>query len=152
MRFQRDDSRKLCYKLYLASRWRCHRMSRNVSKNGEDQLITALASGTTVREAAKLAGVTERTVYRRREDAEFRSRVQEARKVMFEQALGAVASAGVSAAQKLNALLNANSENVQLGAARSVLELGSRLRENIELEERLSRLEQVLEKEKEHVH
>ena len=55
-------------------------MSRNVSKNGEDQLITALASGTTVREAAKLAGVTERTVNRRLEDAEFRARVQEARK------------------------------------------------------------------------
>ena len=121
-------------------------MARNVSKNGEDQLITALASGTTVREAAKLAGVTERTVYRRLEDAEFRSHVQEARTVMFEQALGAVASAGVSAAQTLRDLLRASSESVRLGAARSVLELGSRLRENIELEERLSALEQLLEK------
>ncbi len=127
-------------------------MAASGRKNGDCELITALASGTPVKEAAQTAGVGERTVYRRLKDADFRSRVQEARKAMFEQALGAVASAGVSAAQKLNALLNANSENVQLGAARSVLELGSRLRENIELEERLSALEQLLEKGKEHDH
>ncbi len=70
---------------------------------------------------------------------------------MFEQALGAVASAGVTAAQTLRDLLRASSESVRLGAARSVLELGSRLRESVELEERLSRLEQVLETGKEGV-
>ncbi len=91
-------------------------------------------------------------MYRRLEDADFRGRVQKARKAMFEQSLGAIASTGTAAAQTLRDLLQASSESVRLGAARSVLELGSRLRENVELEERLSRLEQVLEKEKEHVH
>ena len=110
-----------------------------------------LARGVTVEEAAQGVGIGERTVNRRLQNAEFRSHVQEARKAMFEQVLGAVASAGVSAALKLKALLNANSENVQLGASRALLELGSRLRENVELEERLSRLEQVLEKGKEGV-
>ncbi len=100
-------------------------MAENGRQKGDSELITALASGSTVRDAAKSAGVAERTVYRRLQDAEFRSHVQEARKVMFERALGAVASAGVSAAQKLKALLNANSENVQFGTSRALLELGS---------------------------
>ena len=127
-------------------------MARNVSKKRRDQLVIALAHGDSVRDAAKKAGVAARTAYRALEDTEFRSRVQEARKVMFEQALGAVASAGVSAAQKLNALLNANSENVQLGAARSVLEMGIKLRENTEMAERMTALEQLLENGKEHDH
>ena len=127
-------------------------MAARGRKNADVELVAALASGSTVRDAAKSAGVAERTAYRRLENADFRSRVQEARKVMFEQTLNKIASAGAAAAQQLVALLNANSENVQLGAARSVLELGSRLRENIELEERLSALEQLLEKGKEHDH
>ena len=119
-------------------------MAARGRKNADVELVAALASGSTIREAAQSAGVGERTAYRRLENAEFRSRVQEARKAMFDQSLGTVASAGAAAAQTLRAILTASSESVQLGAARSVLELGSRLRENIELEERLSKLEELL--------
>ena len=115
-------------------------------KNADESLVTSPASGLTVREAAQKAKISERTVYRRLEDAEFRARVHEAPKQMFERTLSVVASAGVLAAQTLRTLLNANSESVQLGASRALLELGSRLRENIELDERLTALEQLLEK------
>ncbi len=53
-------------------------MAARGRKNADVELVAALASGSTVREAAQSAGVAERTVYRRLEDAEFRSRVQEA--------------------------------------------------------------------------
>ena len=121
-------------------------MARNVSKKRRDQLVAALAAGLTVRDTAEKAGVAERTVYRALADTEFRSRVQSVRSTLFGQTLNKIASTGATAAQTLQDLLGAQSESVRLGAARSVLELGSRLRENIELEERLTALEQLLEK------
>ena len=109
-------------------------MAASGRKNADSELIASLARGTTVKEAARTAGVAERTAYRRLKDADFRDRVQEARKAMFEQALGAVASAGVSAVQTLRDLLQASSESVRLSAARSILEMGVKLRESTEKE------------------
>ena len=45
------------------------------------------------------------------------------------------------AADTLRGLLKADSDAVKLGAARSLLELGTKLREAVELEERLTDLE-----------
>jgi hypothetical protein len=45
------------------------------------------------------------------------------------------------AVSKLKDLLNAESETVSLGAARSILEIGTRLRESSELEQRIAELE-----------
>ncbi len=46
------------------------------------------------------------------------------------------------AAAKLRELLTAESESVRLGAARALLELGTKLRDSVELEARLAALEQ----------
>jgi hypothetical protein len=48
------------------------------------------------------------------------------------------------AADVLRQLLAAKSESVRLGAARSLLELGVKLRESVELEERLRALEEQI--------
>jgi hypothetical protein len=48
------------------------------------------------------------------------------------------------AADKLRALLGAQSESVQLGAARALLELGTKLRESVELAGRVDELERLL--------
>ena len=122
-------------------------MARNVNKKRRDQLVIALAGGLSVREAAQDTGVSLRTVYRHLQDEDFRSRVQSVRSTMFEQTLSTLASTGVTAAQTLRDLLQAESESVRLGAARSVLELGGRLRESVEIEERLSNLERILNRE-----
>jgi hypothetical protein len=45
------------------------------------------------------------------------------------------------AADTLRALLRAKSRSVRLGAARAILELGTRLRESVELEQRIAALE-----------
>jgi hypothetical protein len=52
------------------------------------------------------------------------------------------------AAAVLRKLLAAESESVRLGAARSILELGNKLREAVEWEERLAALEQHIEESK----
>ena len=61
---------------------------------------------------------------------------------MIGRAVGQLADASTKAVQTLTALLVADSLTVRLGAARSILELGPRLREAVEIEERLSSLEQ----------
>jgi hypothetical protein len=120
-------------------------MADNGRKKGDSALLTALAAGATVREAAERAGLSERTTYRRLEDAEFRRRVTEARAAMVERAVGRLADGLTDAAAKLRQLLAARSEAIQLAAARSLLELGVKLREAVELEQRLAGLEQRLQ-------
>ncbi len=111
-------------------------------RRGDAALLLALAAGQTVRDAARSAGIGERTATRRVADPDFRRRVTELRADMVGRALGRMADGMTDAADTLRALLNAEGESVRLGAARSMLELSVKLRESVELEERLSALEQ----------
>jgi hypothetical protein len=109
---------------------------------GDDALALALASGQTLRDAADAAGIGERTATRRRADPAFRRRVDELRADLVARALGRLADGMTEAADVLRALLAAGTPPaVRLGAARSLLELGCRLRESVELEARLTALE-----------
>jgi transposase-like protein len=121
-------------------------MSGNVRKKGREAAILALASGETVSGAAQKAGVNERTIHRWRSEDAFRREVNQARAEMFSRALGCAAEGVVSGALVLRQLcLKAKSETVKLGAARSLIELGTKLRESVELEERLQALEERIE-------
>jgi hypothetical protein len=109
---------------------------------GDDALALALAAGRTLRDAAAGAGIGERTAARRRADPGFRRRVDELRADLVARALGRLADGMTEAADVLRALLAAGTPPaVRLGAARSLLELGCRLRESVELEARLTALE-----------
>jgi hypothetical protein len=110
-------------------------------KNADCALIAALASGATVQAASVAAGVAERTVYRRLEDPAFRRRVSETRGRMLAQAVGLLADASSRAVTTLTNLLEGESESVRLSAAKSIIELGCKLRESTELEERINQLE-----------
>jgi hypothetical protein len=110
---------------------------------GDDELILALAAGATVKDAAGQAGIGERTAYRRLADADFRRAVSEARGRLFDNALGRLANIASKAADTLDRLMDSDKPSVSLGAAKAALELGPRLRELTELEERLTRLEGV---------
>jgi hypothetical protein len=116
-------------------------MAGNGRKNG-DALALALAAGDTAIEAATKAGMSERTVYRRLADPAFRRHVQDLRGEMVGRALGRMTNGMSEAADVLRSLLAAESETVRLGAARSLLEIGSKLRESVELEARLQALEE----------
>jgi hypothetical protein len=99
---------------------------------GDDALLVALASGATVRRAARKAGIAERTAGRRLTDPNFRRRVHETRAALFERAIGRLARAATKAADTLRRLLNAQSDSVKLGAARALLELGNKLHESVD--------------------
>ena len=104
--------------------------------------MTNLAAGKTAPEAAAEAGVSERTVYRRMEQPEFRQSVLELRGRMMDDVAGRFAEAAGAAFERLHSLLGAENEFVQLGAARTILEQMIRLRDFVEFESRLRRVEE----------
>jgi hypothetical protein len=115
--------------------------AENGRRKGADTLALALAGGETLRDAARLAGVGERTAARRWADSAFRRRVCDLRGDMVQRALGRMADGMAEAAGTLRQLLAAASESVRLGAARALLEVGLKVREAVELEARLAELE-----------
>jgi hypothetical protein len=112
--------------------------------NADEALALAVATGQTLRDAAAANGIGERTATRRMADPAFRRRVAELRADMVARSLGRLADGMADAADTLRALLRAEGESVHLGAARALLELGTKLRESVELEERLAALEAAL--------
>lgn len=117
-------------------------MAASGRRNADDRLALLLAAGKTVADAAETAGVSQRTAFRRLDDAEFRAGVTTLRGEMIGRAVGRLADASTKAVETLTALLTSDSATVRLGAARSILELGTKLREATEIEERLTALEE----------
>jgi hypothetical protein len=121
-------------------------------RNRDTELILALAMGATIASAARQARVTERTVYRRLEDAAFRQKVIEMRHDMVQRSSGMMCASSVEACKTLLGLLgSANPATVRLGAARAILEIGIRIREEVDLVERVVELERRMAKPRLHI-
>jgi hypothetical protein len=114
-------------------------------KKKDDALLLPLAQGVPTSEAARRAGVSERTAYRRMEDPSFRRLVMETRASLFAQAVGVLASTSGKAAEVLGKLLDSESEQVRLNAARLILELGPKIQESTDLAEQIAEIKQRLE-------
>ena len=101
-----------------------------------------MAAGRTLRQAASDSGAGERTIktWVAHQPA-LNRRVTELRAGLTAQALGRLTEGMTEAADTLRALLRAKSRSVRLGAARAILELGTKLRESVELEQRIAALE-----------
>jgi hypothetical protein len=109
-------------------------------------LLLALACGATPEAAAQKVGLSVRTVYRRLAEPAFRLQVQELRADMVRRLAGMLTAAGVGALRTLSQLQeSAVSESVRLGAARSIVELGCKVREAADLTDRLAAVEAQLE-------
>jgi hypothetical protein len=107
----------------------------------DDVLALALARGATRQEAANVAGVSERTVYVRLNDPRFRLRVAEFRRAMIDGAIGKLEVIADKAADVLGQLLEEESPSTRLRAATAILDQLTRLREHVELSERVEELE-----------
>jgi hypothetical protein len=93
-----------------------------------------------------MAGVSPRTLYRRLREAAFLAQVREARTEMERRTTGLLTAAGIGALKTLTGLQDtAASESVRLGAARTILDLGCKFRENLDVAERLAALEARLD-------
>jgi hypothetical protein len=102
----------------------------------------ALAAGMTDAQVAERTGCGSRTIRTwRSKNPAFLPRVAQLRAELTSRALGRLADGMADAAATLRNLLKAKSEQVRLGASRAILELSVRLRESVEMEERLRALE-----------
>jgi hypothetical protein len=109
------------------------------------KLVLALACGALPEQAAQQSGVSLRTVFRRLAEPGFRSQIVELQAEMLRRAAGMFTAATLSSVKTLtNMQQSANSESVRLGAARSIIELGCKLRESVELMERMAAVETQL--------
>lgn len=116
-------------------------MADNEQISTDDRLAIAIATGETVRDAAKSAGVSESTAYRRLRNNEFKASVRMIRDATFSASLGTLLEAANKAAKALAELCDSTTERIRLQAAAKVLELSTRLSEQTELRERLEALE-----------
>ena len=117
-------------------------MSGSGRRTADAALIAALATGATREEAAVAAGVSERTVYRRCDDHEFTSQVEDAQQDLISRSTARLGAATGQAIETLVDLLDAaQPPSVRLGAARAVLDSAMRWRDAEETELRLAALE-----------
>lgn len=116
-------------------------MTKYDYKRGDAALISALAGGASLRQAAALAGVSASTAYRRTTDPQFQEQVDQARAELIDQAIGKIASASAEASDTLHALLNSPRDYVRFQAAAKILDAAIAVSQNAELERRLAALE-----------
>lgn len=121
-------------------------MAHSGRKNADDVLIQALACGATGESAAQKAGVSLSTVNRRLKDATFQKRLREVKDDMLKRSAAMLTALNGEAIKTLASLQERSTPpNVRLGAARAIVELGTRLRESAELHERMTLLEQQVQ-------
>lgn len=100
-----------------------------------------VAGGGSYRSIAKRLGISRTTVHRWIEEPEVIAAVQKHRDKAVDRTTGALQKAGSSAAACLARLLKADSETVQLGAAKAILDSLAKFKDLLELQERVKVLE-----------
>jgi AcrR family transcriptional regulator len=121
-------------------------MARKKTPKVDDLLLKALVCGATVENAARKAGVTERTVYRRLEDPAFQAALKQASQQMLQRTAAMLSGASIGCVKTLVDLQQdaAVEPTVRRRAARDVLELNLRFRDRADLEPRLTAAEERL--------
>jgi hypothetical protein len=104
-------------------------------------IALALAAGTSVSAAAEQAGVDRKTVQRRLADPAFRRQVAVYRSELIASALGRTADNMARAADTLAGMLDSPSEPIRIRAARALMSLGLRLRDSVDVDDRIRDLE-----------
>jgi hypothetical protein len=92
--------------------------------------------------AARQAGVSDTTVYRRLKEPDFQAKLQAARQEMVDRTASMLTAASLESVKTLLKLQgDGHPYPVQLGASKAILEYGLKLRENADLGQRLAVLE-----------
>ena len=114
-------------------------------KAADAALIAHLAAGVSPAGAAKLAGVSEATTYRRLANPTFRQRVEDARAELWKRAMAVLSKSAVEGAIVLRRLLRSDDSKIRLQAAKIVLEQGIKVRDMVDIAQRVAALEKIAE-------
>ena len=112
-----------------------------IRERKEARLVLALAAGANATAAARRAGCSRRTVFRRLQDPHFCRAVGAARGQILSRATARLARTSTQAVDTLEKLLDDGSAAVRRIAAKSLLDSLARLTDLAEVEERIAELE-----------
>ena len=118
----------------------------NVNERRRELALEALVTEPDVRKAAKIAKVSEATIYRWLNEPGFSARYKELRKRAFDKVLQRLEATAMQAVETLRDV-SADSEapaSSRVAAAKTILEMAFRGREQEEFETRLAALEDKL--------
>jgi hypothetical protein len=111
-------------------------------KKSDETLLVALACGLSIEQAAKQTGISARTIHRRLEDVAFQARLDVLRHDMLCRSSAMLTAAGIESVRTLVDLLKPSQPAMtRLSAAKSILDLGVKLRSLVEVEFRMQELE-----------
>ena len=121
-------------------------MSEDVRKSpmktaNKEKSLAALLESATITEAAKKCGLSEKTLRRYLEDAEFQKEFRAARRVIFEQNIVRLQSLHAGAVDALERNLNCENPSVEVRAAQIVIEASRKDFETFDILQRLEILE-----------
>ena len=112
----------------------------------KEAAILSLLTHNTISEAAHACGVGEVTLWRWLQNPEFQEAYRQAKREAFSQAISRLqAESGKAVATLVEIATTGQKESARVMAARTILELAVRAVEVEELEERVSKLEAMLE-------
>jgi hypothetical protein len=121
-------------------------VAQRKKRNSDHALLIAIACGATVEAAARQLGISERAAYRRMEKPEFQRELNQLRSDMVQRAAAMLTAAAMESVKTLLELLKSGvAPSTRLGAARSIIELGVKLREVVDLEQRILALEEQMQ-------
>ncbi len=106
-----------------------------------EKALSALLESASITEAAKVCGLSEKTLRRYLEDAEFQKEFRAARRVIFEQNIVRLQSLQVTAVDTLERNLTCQNPSVEVRAAQIIIEGNRKDFETLDILERLEILE-----------
>jgi len=110
--------------------------------------ITGILGNDSIEDAARKAGVSRSTIYNWLKQDCFIRRIDQERKILFEEGLNALKSATSKAARTLILLLEHKDQKTRRLAAKEIINFAIKAIELKELEERVSQLEDLIERNK----
>jgi response regulator RpfG family c-di-GMP phosphodiesterase len=111
----------------------------------QQRAIVFLISSPTQEEACKRAGVTRETINKWMKDPAFEDELENQRQRVFGEALATLKQSVNQAVLTLRSLLDSSNEGVRLRASLHFIRLGLKVREELELKERVQSLEEIVQ-------
>jgi hypothetical protein len=110
-------------------------------KTNQENALNALLASASITEAAQKCGLSEKTLRRYLDDAEFQKEFRAARRMVFEQNIVRLQSLHTGAVDALERNLNCENPSVEVRAAQIIIEGNRKDFETLDILERLEVLE-----------
>jgi hypothetical protein len=125
------------------------KISKNVDQDEafdqmEETLIALLARGEKISTAASISGVSERTIYRRKANPEFKAKLAEYRAWMFSSVAGNLLEVFPKASDVLQELAQDQDPHVRYKAAAKLIEFAFKVRELDDEDRRMEKLKIIV--------